>query len=356
MRIIKFIAQALAVFVCVATLMPFIRTDKWYVRIFDFPRMQFFALGLIAMMLFIIVYRNNNRYGKLLMGLLVVALFLQAKAIIPYTPLLKEQVKAASGKPSELRVMVANVFQFNRNSHLLFDRIKEADPDVLLLTETDQWWADEMKELQGSHPHSVLQPQDNTYGMNLYSKLPLKDTEVRYLIDPAVPSIRTWLIMEDGRRILFNGVHPRPPGVSDPDKEEVQDSDQRDAELVVVAKEVVKVKGPVIVAGDFNDVAWSHTTRLFQRTAKLLDPRIGRGMYSTFHAKWPLLRYPLDHLFHSEHFTLMDIVRLDGIGSDHFPIMVALSLEPEAKKEQAPPASKEGDKQEAKEILQRVEE
>lgn len=356
MKILSYVARTLAVLVVAATVLPFIRTDKWYVRVFDFPRMQIMVVGLLSLFILMIFLKRGDLRLRMLFGLLVVALFIQARAILPYTSIWSEQVRPAGDRQTSIKVMVANLMQFNRNSHLVEERVLQADPDVVLLTETDQWWTGELEMLQKSHPHFVLQPQDNTYGMNLYSRFPIRDAEVRFLIDPAVPSIRCWLVLENGRGILFHGVHPRPPGISDPDEEEIQDSDQRDAELVLVAKEVVNVKDPIIVAGDFNDVAWSHTTRLFQRTGKLLDPRVGRGMFSTFHAEWPLLRYPLDHLFHSEHFTLVDMQRLDPIGSDHFPIEVSLALEPEAAPEQTPPEKKSGDEEEAQEILKRVEE
>ena len=52
----------------------------------------------------------------------------------------------------------------------------------------------------------------------------------------------------------------------------------------------------------------------------------GRGLYPTFNAKYPLLRWPLDHLFVSPHFELMQIDRLPDIGSDHFPIYFRLCL------------------------------
>jgi len=59
----------------------------------------------------------------------------------------------------------------------------------------------------------------------------------------------------------------------------------------------------------------------------LLDPRIGRGLYSSFHAHYPLVRFPLDHVFHSNHFRLAELKRLPNIGSDHFPIFISLMYE-----------------------------
>ncbi|ALP53580.1 hypothetical protein Tel_10785 [Candidatus Tenderia electrophaga] len=91
---------------------------------------------------------------------------------------------------------------------------------------------------------------------------------------------------------------------------------------------------PPIIAGDFNDVAWSYTTNLFQKTSGLLDSRVGRGMYNTYNARNPILRWPLDHVFHSDHFKLVRMEKGPAWGSDHFPIFIELSLEPGAEADQ----------------------
>src|SRR5690606_8157434 len=128
-------------------------------------------------------------------------------------------------------------------------------------------------------------------------------------------------------------------------------SAERDAELVVVAKRVQDAELPVIVCGDLNDVAWSRTTRLFQKLSRLLDPRKGRGFYGTFHARYPFLRYPLDHVFHSDDFRLVDMRLLPYVGSDHFPVFVELSLERDAAREQEAPDRDAEDEAEGRESL-----
>ncbi len=79
-------------------------------------------------------------------------------------------------------------------------------------------------------------------------------------------------------------------------------------------------------SGDLNDVAWSTTTRRFQRLSCLLNPRVGRGFYPTFNAFYPFLRWPLDHLFHDPKFRLNNMQRLPAIGSDHFSMLFSLAL------------------------------
>jgi hypothetical protein len=108
------------------------------------------------------------------------------------------------------------------------------------------------------------------------------------------------------------------------------DTYERDTELLIVGKKIKETGLPTIVAGDMNDVGWSVTSKLFRKYSELVDPREGRGLFNTYNAFVPFLRYPLDHIFYSGEFGLVSLKKLEKIGSDHFPLLVVLSYEPGA--------------------------
>ena len=50
----------------------------------------------------------------------------------------------------------------------------------------------------------------------------------------------------------------------------------------------------------------------------MVDPRMGRGFYSTYHAGYRFMRFPLDHLFHTKNLFVGRMERSAYFGSDHF--------------------------------------
>ena len=120
----------------------------------------------------------------------------------------------------------------------------------------------------------------------------------------------------------------------------------------MVGKRIHEDPQPTLVAGDLNDVAWSRTTLLFCRVGGMLDPRRGRGLFSTFHAKYPILRWPLDHIFVTEHFTLVGMQRLKYFGSDHFPMLATFCYRPSRKNEAETPEASTEERSEASETIQ----
>ena len=123
--------------------------------------------------------------------------------------------------------------------------------------------------------------------------------------------------------------------------------------MMLLGEELQTEDGPVIVGGDLNDVAWSRTTRLFLRISDLLDPRRGRGFFNSFHAHHAFMRFPLDHVFHSQHFGLLELRRLGNVGSDHFPFLIELQYEPELTEKQESLEASEADEELADELQER---
>ena len=237
----------------------------------------------------------------------------------------------------------------NRAADRLTEIIATNDPDLVLAVETDDWWCRQLEKALGQYPFRVAHPLPNTYGMLLLSRLELVDPEVRFLLKPDLPSIRTRVRLRSGDLVTLYGLHPEPPAPGEADT-----SLPRDAELVLAGREIAKEAGSTIVAGDLNDVAWSHTSRLFRRISRLLDPRVGRGMYNTFHARYWPLRWPLDHVFVSDTFVLRRLQRLPAFGSDHFPVYIALDHAPAARAVQEAPAPDADDHAEARDKVVRA--
>ncbi|RTR00192.1 endonuclease/exonuclease/phosphatase family protein [Halomonas nitroreducens] len=295
----------------------------WWLRACEFPRLQI-GLGGAGCALASPLAGSGVAPWIAVAGGVVLAV--QLRYVLPWTPLWPLQVKTArDDRPDRcLTLLVANVLTPNRNSDTLLAIIHEQDPDLILTLESDDWWGQQLDVgLASKWPHAVRIPLDNLYGMHLYSRRPLVDPKVKWLIQDDIPSIHCGVELESGDRIRFHALHPRPPAPS-----ESEESLWRDGELMLVAKLIHQDPEPTVVAGDLNDVAWSRSTRLFCRVSGMLDPRRGRGMFSTFHAHYPLMRWPLDHIFVSEHFTLKRMQRLPRFGSDHFPILATLCYRP----------------------------
>ncbi len=311
----------LLVFVC---LLPLWRNEHWMVRSLDFPRLQLSLVLLIVLGVDLLVLDWQLLWSWLLMGGLLLSLCFQAWWIWPYGPWQQPEVGPTKSADPEntLSLITANVLTPNRNAEALITRVRKYRPHILVTLESDNWWQQQLDVLEADYPYSLKCPLDNLYGMHVYSRLPLMNARIEYLVQDDVPSMHADIVLPSGRRVQAHFLHPAPPSPT-----ENTTSGPRDKELVIIARQVQAAGGPHLVTGDLNDVAWSETTRLFRKISGLLDPRIGRGMFNSFHAKFWFCRWPLDHLFVSHHFTLSRMLRLAPFGSDHFAIFAEIVIE-----------------------------
>jgi len=313
----------MGILIIVATILPLSRSHRWWVRICDFPRFQ---VAVIAMGLLVLLLLTRWPFG-ILDFILFTAVALSAMwqvswvwRYVPGAPLEVESRCTAVGAPERIALLTTNVLQKSRDSGALLKIIGEADPDLVLAVETDEWWCSRLTEgLRARYRHRLLYPLSNGYGIAAFSRLELTDPSIRFLVDDAIPSLKTGIRLRSGAVIDLYGLHPQPPAPQ-------QDSIERDVELVMVGKEIKRAKRPAIVLGDLNDVAWSPTTLSFKSAGGLLDPRCGRGFFNTYPAGLPGLRYPLDYIFHTPHFAVCDMRVLPRFQSDHLPLVASLCL------------------------------
>ncbi|UYG08408.1 endonuclease/exonuclease/phosphatase family protein [Halomonas sp. M4R1S46] len=345
----KIILVVLALLLVISTALPLLHVDQWWVRVFDFPRAQITIAGIVLLALYLYFWEMHRVYESVVLGLLVLAVGYQVVKMLPYTVLMPKQVQATESRSdnANLRLLVANVLMENRESEAFLDIVREYDPDVVLTVETDEWWEKALRTLEEEYLHTLKSPLDNTYGMLVYSRLEMTDPEIRFILKDSIPSMHMQVVLPSGDRIFMHFVHPDPPN-----PKYASETTERDAELLIVGREVEKRDKPTIVAGDFNDVAWSYTTSLFQKASGLLDPRVGRGMYNTYNAKNLLLRWPLDHVFHTDHFKLVRMERGPAWGSDHFPIFIELSLEAGAEVQQEEPDTNRSEEEQVAEKIE----
>lgn len=321
----------LAIGLIIVSVLPLWWTDRWWVRMWDFPRLQVAGSLLVAGVA--LGFLKFGRWRWPLLGGIVAALAWQVTHFVVYFPPFPKQVEATQSCPAErqLSLLNANVLMHNRQYGKLLRLVDQRRPDILLLLEPGRDWAEAVEPLHSRYPYRISEPLPNTYGLILLSGLPMKG-RIDHLVQPGVPSVMAHVRLPGGEQVALHAVHPEPPVPGD-------DSGERDAELVMVGRTVRDEGRAAIVVGDLNDVGWSRTSRLFRKVAGMADPRVGRGLYPTFHANYPLLRWPLDHLFVSPQFELMEIDLLPDIGSDHLPIFFRLCLKDDASARKVAPAA-----------------
>lgn len=322
MEVLDILIRIWALLLIIGAAIPLFPEQTWWLRAWTYARLQVLVLIAITLVPFYIQFAPIRSVDAILFGGLLLAALSCLRDIFPFTRLARRQVLDAKNQKPQIAVkmMVGNVLMENENHAAYLAQIKSVSPDIVFLVETNEVWREAMSELESLYPHHYLLPLEDFNGMLFYSRFPIKTTQERYLVQDHIPSLTFDLDIGYTEELRFYGVHPRPPRPED-------DTADLDKELRLVAGEVGHSNRPTIVTGDVNDVGWSSTTKRFLRLSGLFDPRHGRGLFNSYNAKNPLIRWPLDHVFHSKHFSLIDMKRLDACGSDHFPILIELAIE-----------------------------
>ncbi len=310
----------------VVTVLSLLNAWFWFFKILNFPRVVTIIAMLVCLFFYLLLRENKSVFSLIFSSSLVVAIIIQCYIIFPYTTLAPKKVASAKAsevsKESLLSIIVANVLMKNRESEGLLKMIEDKDPSFVLTMEVNKRWQNDLKVLEKRYPYQIMFPTDNTYGMFLYSKFPLSNEEILFLYNDKVPSFHCRVTMPNGKIFQLLTVHPVAPKPS----EHPDNIGEKEKELVIAGRVVAAADLPAIVAGDFNDVGWSCNTSEFEEVSNLNDVRCGRGMYNTFSAKTFIFKWPLDYVYVSKEFKVLNIERLGAFGSDHYPFYAQLAF------------------------------
>lgn len=306
-----------------ASLLPFGSRAWWVLELASHFRVQY---AVAAAMLVVVLGVRKQWLGCLAAA---VTLAVSAPPLLPYVALATPAAATVAGTP--VKVLTANVEFSNRSADRLLALVRAESPDVVVLVEYTPLWSTLVDELRRSHPNFLELPQERSTGIALFSRLPLDSVERLPL--GTQPAIEARVRSPAGAFTLV-GVHLRSPTSG-------WRAGQRNWQYELLARYSARTPGPLIVTGDFNTTPYSPYFASWIERTGLTDSRRGRGVTFSWPTFLPIAGIPIDHCVVSKDFRVIAERRLSGIGSDHYPILTVLALDPAAAAAQPPAGGSE---------------
>jgi len=115
------ITATLTLLLALVTVAPMSKHPAWWIRVWDFPRLQILALSLLVLLANLLFLPLSSPLVWTLMAVNLACVIYQAVWIYPYTALSKPQVLDYTGYQSKprLRILVSNVLTPNRHADKL---------------------------------------------------------------------------------------------------------------------------------------------------------------------------------------------------------------------------------------------
>ena len=278
-----------------------------------------FNAQLAALMLicatFLLLLRQKL-FGRLLMMISVGQILILASVFLP-----SSQPPVGSQK---IKVMSMNVWGDNYQFQKVIDQVERVSPDVLLVIEYSNRWHQKLKPLHEAYPYRMLQPRWHGYGIALFSKLPLEDTEVWQLSrqETDVPALSARVkIGEQSLRIA--GLHTISPTNS-------LRMRLRTDQMKELATYLEPVDEPAMLIGDFNCTPWSPFFKDLVKACSFRDSRRGQGYLASWNLELPWIFWiPIDHALVSKEVHVHRRHTDESCGSDHRPIIMEVSISPD---------------------------
>ncbi|WP_172982610.1 endonuclease/exonuclease/phosphatase family protein [Phyllobacterium sp. SYP-B3895] len=225
---------------------------------------------------------------------------------------------ASNGDLPEFKLMQLNLRYDNRDQSEVIRTIAREAPDVITLQEVSDDWRSRLKAVEGRYPHKIVCPSTKRVGgVAILSRRPFALGTTPQCVGNSLMALAR--IDFGGRSALIASVHLGWPWPF----EQAENVEEMQPYLV-------RLGGPIILAGDFNAAPWSQTIRNLvdaSNTHPVDGLRPSWLINGTFAhaARW--IGLPIDHVLVSERIAAKSVDSLQPVGSDHLPLLLRFSIE-----------------------------
>ncbi len=223
--------------------------------------------------------------------------------------LLSTHVLSGNTQEKEVNYSVGQ-FNFYHHNPLTADALNvlgSLNTDIFTIQEMNDDWESSMDSiLAEKYPYQVLKAKNTCcYGIGLYSKHPILSSKVIDL--EKTPAIIAKVDIE-GTVVTIISFHTRPPVAPN-------ETPERNQQLRAISKMVAKLRGNVVVLGDFNIVPWDSEFKRFLRSSGL--KRVNGGFQATYPMDIGIPLIPIDHITYSGSLAPTSCKTVTIPGSDH---------------------------------------
>jgi len=293
---------------CLATLFALLASLHWFLELFCHFRAQgAVALGLCALAAFAL------RSGKLGLVALVAALV----HAVPLAPWYFASIERPARNAPRFTAAFANVLTENADRRTLGALLRARDADVLGLVETDAAWLRDLAPVTGPYAHRLEHAREDHFGLALYSRFALSETEVAYLV-PGAPPVLIATVDAPGGPVTVAVLHTTPPMGS-------AWAHLRDAMIEALGARLLARGGRSLALGDFNAAPWSPAFSGTFAHGGFTNARYGRGLLNTWEAPLPGFELPIDHAWTRGGLAVEEFTVGPRFGSDHRPLFLRLA-------------------------------
>lgn len=243
---------------------------------------------------------------------------------------------------NNISVMSYNVRLFNAYqrevhsaeiSEVLESTLKKVKPDVLFIQE----YYRKSSQKFSDYPYHYIHFKNKKIGLGyaIFSKYPLINTGAFDFENTNNNSLYADLVKGEDTLRLYNvhlkslGITPSVNSLQDQDKQKLLKrisnafkTQQEHTEMILA--HMNQTKHPIILAGDFNNTAFSYVYRKFQNNMNDAFIEKGTGLGTTFMFDYYPMR--IDYIFGSKELEVLEFTSLKQTFSDHFPIAAIFAL------------------------------